>query len=106
MSHEGHRIDVVGLTKLFGDTKALDDLTFSARQGVVTGFLGPNGSGKTTTLRCLLGLVTPTSGTATIGGRHYRDLDDPVRSVSAGSKAPEASRSVVSSVRSISLTRS
>jgi ABC-2 type transport system ATP-binding protein len=79
MTVEGHRIDVVGLTKHFGETVALDDLTFSVRPGVVTGFLGPNGAGKTTTLRCLLGLVTPTSGTATIDGRYYRDLDHPVR---------------------------
>jgi ABC-2 type transport system ATP-binding protein len=83
----GHRIDVVGLTKHFGDTRALDDLTFSVRPGVVTGFLGPNGSGKTTTLRCLLGLVTPNSGTATIDGRRYRDLDAPVRTVGASLEA-------------------
>jgi ABC-2 type transport system ATP-binding protein len=79
MTVEGHRIDVVGLTKHFGETVALDDLSFSVRPGVVTGFLGPNGAGKTTTLRCLLGLVTPTSGTATIDGRRYRDLERPVR---------------------------
>ncbi len=83
----GHRIDVVGLTKHFGTTVALDGLSFSVRPGVVTGFLGPNGSGKTTTLRCLLGLVTPTSGTATIDGRHYRDLADPVRTVGASLEA-------------------
>ena len=85
----GHRIDVVGLTKHFGDTVALDGLSFSVRPGVVTGFLGPNGSGKTTTLRCLLGLVTPTSGSATIDGRHYRDLDDPVRTVGASLEASD-----------------
>lgn len=83
----GHRIDVAGLTKHFGDTVALDDLTFSVRPGVVTGFLGPNGSGKTTTLRCLLGLVRPNGGTATIDGRAYRDLDDPVRTVGASLEA-------------------
>ncbi len=83
----GHRIDVVGLTKHFGETVALDDLTFSVRPGVVTGFLGPNGSGKTTTLRCLLGLVTPTSGTATIDGRPYRDLEHPARTVGAALEA-------------------
>ena len=69
MVQEGHRIDVVGLTKRFGEVLALDDLTFSVRPGVVTGFLGPNGAGKTTTLRCLLGLVTPTAGSATLDGR-------------------------------------
>ena len=84
---EGHRIEVAGLGKRFGDTIALDDLTFSVRPGVVTGFLGPNGSGKTTTLRCLLGLVEPTSGTATIDGRRYRDLEQPVRLVGASLEA-------------------
>ncbi|MGZ5417936.1 MAG: ABC transporter ATP-binding protein [Nocardioides sp.] len=87
MAGGGHRIDVVGLTKHFGETVALDDLTFSVRPGVVTGFLGPNGSGKTTTLRCLLGLVTPTSGTATIDGRPYRDIEHPVRTVGAALEA-------------------
>jgi ABC-2 type transport system ATP-binding protein len=84
---QGHRIDVEGLTKTFGTTRALQDLSFSVRPGVVTGFLGPNGSGKTTTLRCLLGLVTPDAGTATIDGRPYRDLTDPVRSVGAALEA-------------------
>lgn len=89
MAVGGHTIDVAGLTKHFGDTVALDGLSFSVRPGVVTGFLGPNGSGKTTTLRCLLGLVTPTSGSATIDGRHYRDLDDPVRTVGASLEASD-----------------
>jgi ABC-2 type transport system ATP-binding protein len=84
---QGHRIDVQGLTKTFGTTRALQDLSFSVRPGVVTGFLGPNGSGKTTTLRCLLGLVTPDAGTATIDGRAYRDLPDPVRVVGAALEA-------------------
>jgi ABC-2 type transport system ATP-binding protein len=83
----GHTLEVAGLTKHFGATVALDDLSFTVRPGVVTGFLGPNGSGKTTTLRCLLGLVTPTAGTATIDGRHYRDLEDPVRTVGASLEA-------------------
>jgi ABC-2 type transport system ATP-binding protein len=87
MRVEGHRIDVVDLTKRFGTLTALDHLSFSVRPGVVTGFLGPNGSGKTTTLRCLLGLVTPGSGSATIDGRHYRDLDDPLRTVGAALEA-------------------
>ena len=72
-----------GLTKRFGTTLAVDGLSFDAPPGVITGFLGPNGAGKTTTLRMLLGLVTPTAGTATIGGRAYRELPDPARSVGA-----------------------
>jgi len=87
MVQEGHRIDVVGLTKRFGEVLALDDLTFSVRPGVVTGFLGPNGAGKTTTLRCLLGLVSPTAGTATIDGRAYRDIHQPLRTVGAALEA-------------------
>jgi ABC-2 type transport system ATP-binding protein len=89
MAVQGHRIDVVGLTKHFGETVALDDLTFSVRPGVVTGFLGPNGAGKTTTLRCLLGLVTPTSGTATIDDRHYGDLERPVKVVGSALEASD-----------------
>jgi ABC-2 type transport system ATP-binding protein len=87
MVREGHRIDVVGLTKRFGTVLALDDLSFSVRPGVVTGFLGPNGAGKTTTLRCLLGLVSPTAGTVTIDGRAYRDIPDPLRTVGAALEA-------------------
>jgi ABC-2 type transport system ATP-binding protein len=60
---------------------AVTDVSFSARRGAVTGFLGPNGSGKTTTLRILLGLVTPTSGQALVDGRAYRELADPARLV-------------------------
>jgi ABC-2 type transport system ATP-binding protein len=76
-------IQVHGLTKRFGDVLAVDDLSFEVGQGSVTGFLGPNGSGKTTTLRMVLGLVTPTAGTATIAGTPYRDLVDPIRHVGA-----------------------
>jgi ABC-2 type transport system ATP-binding protein len=87
MMPEGIRVDVVGLTKMFGTFKAVDDLTFSVQPGMVTGFLGPNGAGKTTTLRCLLGLITPTAGTTTIGGRAYRDLADPIGTVGAALEA-------------------
>ena len=87
MVQEGHRIDVVGLTKRFGEVLALDNLTFSVRPGVVTGFLGPNGAGKTTTLRCLLGLVTPTAGAVTLDGRAYRDIEHPLRTVGAALEA-------------------
>jgi ABC-2 type transport system ATP-binding protein len=87
MRREGIPVEVAGLTKMFGTFKAVDDLTFRVEPGVVTGFLGPNGAGKTTTLRCLLGLVAPTAGTATIGGRHYRDLRDPIGTVGAALEA-------------------
>jgi ABC-2 type transport system ATP-binding protein len=76
-------ITVQGLTKRFGDVLAVDRLDFAIDEGTVAGFLGPNGAGKTTTLRMLLGLVAPDAGTATIGGRPYRELPDPVRRVGA-----------------------
>ena len=76
-------IEVASLTKRYGGVVAVDDLSFRAEPGRVTGFLGPNGAGKTTTLRALLGLLHATSGTATVLGRRYADLDDPVRTVGA-----------------------
>ncbi|MEO3758780.1 ATP-binding cassette domain-containing protein [Mycobacterium sp. B14F4] len=76
-------IELAGLTKRFGRTRAVDGLTCSIEPGVVTGFLGPNGAGKTTTMRLILGLDHPTSGTATIDGVPYRRLADPLRSVGA-----------------------
>ena len=76
-------IELAGLTKVFGDTRAVDDLTCTIEPGVVTGFLGPNGAGKTTTMRMILGLDHPTTGTATIGGKPYRELTDPLRHVGA-----------------------
>jgi ABC-2 type transport system ATP-binding protein len=77
------QIVVSGLTKVYGNVRAVDNLSFVVEPGRVTGFLGPNGAGKTTTLRMLLNLVTPTAGTATINGRRYADLTDPVRHVGA-----------------------
>lgn len=76
-------IELTGLTKDFGRTRAVDDLTCTIEPGVVTGFLGPNGAGKSTTMRMILGLDHPTSGTATIDGRSYRELADPLRTVGA-----------------------
>jgi len=76
-------IEVTGLTKTFGSTTAVDDVTFTVRPGIVTGFLGPNGAGKTTTMRLILGLDRPTAGTALIGGRPYRELQRPLRTVGA-----------------------
>jgi len=76
-------IQLAGLTKRYGARVAVDDLTVTIHPGRVTGFLGPNGSGKTTTMRCILGLARPTSGTATVLGRPYRELDRPMRRVGA-----------------------
>jgi ABC-2 type transport system ATP-binding protein len=78
------------LTKQYKQLRAVDDLSFQVRAGRVTGFLGPNGAGKTTTLRMLLNLVKPTAGTATIGGRRYIDLEDPIRHVGAVLEASSA----------------
>ena len=76
-------VRVSGLTKRYGMTAAVDDVTFSVRAGTVTGFLGPNGAGKTTTLRLLLGLAEPTSGEALVFGRRYATLAAPARCVGA-----------------------
>ncbi|EFL30628.1 nodulation ABC transporter NodI [Streptomyces viridochromogenes DSM 40736] len=76
-------IEVQDLTKEFGTARAVDDLTFRVLPGRVTGFLGPNGAGKSTTMRLVLGLDRPTAGCATIGGRAYRALREPLRHVGA-----------------------
>lgn len=76
-------IELRGLTKRYGDTVAVDDLTFEVRPGRVTGFLGPNGAGKSTTMRMILGLDQPTEGQALIDGRSYRSLNEPLRHVGA-----------------------
>ncbi len=76
-------IEVDGLTKRYGSTLAVDDLSFSVPQGTITGFLGPNGAGKSTTLRAILGLVRPTAGSTTVLGHPYRDLERASRRVGA-----------------------
>lgn len=76
-------IEARALTKRFGRTLAVDDLSFSVRPGRVTGFLGPNGSGKSTTMRLLLGLDRADGGTSTFGGQRYVDLRQPLREVGA-----------------------
>ena len=76
-------ISIQNLTKRYGSVLAVDDVSFDVQPGRVTGFLGPNGSGKTTTLRILLGLAAPTAGMATIDGLAYHQLADPVRQVGA-----------------------
>ena len=74
-------IQVHNLSKAFGRTLAVDELSFEVPRGTVTGFLGPNGAGKTTTIRMLLTLVQPTSGRALVNGRPYSSLERPARHV-------------------------
>jgi ABC-2 type transport system ATP-binding protein len=74
-------IELSRLTKRFGPVIAVDDLSVTVSPGRVTGFLGPNGAGKTTTMRIILGLDAPTSGTALVGGRRYRQIIRPLRQV-------------------------
>ena len=74
-------ITVENLTKRYGSTTAVQDVSFTVQPGSITGFLGPNGAGKSTTLRMLTGLTPPTSGTATITGKRYADLPNPGRVV-------------------------
>lgn len=76
-------IEVRSLSKRYGDTVAVDDLSFQVRPGVVTGFLGPNGAGKSTTMRMILGLDRPSHGQALIMGREYPTLGNPLRLVGA-----------------------
>src|SRR5215510_499122 len=76
-------IEAKDLTKMYGDKRAVDDLSFVVRPGIVTGFLGPNGSGKSTTMRLILGLDAPSSGDVTVNGKHYREHVAPLHEVGA-----------------------
>ncbi|SDP91326.1 ABC transporter ATP-binding protein [Lentzea jiangxiensis] len=76
-------IEAIGLTKRYGRTVAVDDLSFTVQPGRVTGFLGPNGAGKSTTMRMILGLDRPTAGRVLIDGKSYTDLKRPLRTVGA-----------------------
>ena len=71
------------LTKRYGTTLAVDDLSFDVLPGRVTGFLGPNGAGKSTTMRMIMGLDAPATGEVTVNGTHYRSHDRPLREVGA-----------------------
>jgi len=68
-------VQVEGLTKLYGEFVAVNELSFSVRPGEVMGLVGPNGAGKTTTLRCLAGIIPPTRGTVRVGGHEPRLFD-------------------------------
>ena len=76
-------IEVTGISKRYGDTLAVDDLSFEVKPGQITGFLGPNGSGKSTTMRMIMGLDNPDAGEAKINGRAYGGLAWPLREVGA-----------------------
>jgi ABC-2 type transport system ATP-binding protein len=76
-------IEVRGLTKRYGGTLAVDDLSFDVEPGKVTGFLGPNGAGKSTTMRMMLGLDRPTAGQALVNGRSFASYAEPLREVGA-----------------------
>jgi ABC-2 type transport system ATP-binding protein len=95
MIHANH------LTKRYGSTVAVDDVSFTVRPGRITGFLGPNGAGKSTTMRMILGLDTPTSGSVTVNGTPYRQLADPLTVVGAllDAKAVDGGRSAANHLR-------
>jgi ABC-2 type transport system ATP-binding protein len=76
-------IEAEGLSKRYGKTLAVDNLSFSVQSGRVTGFLGPNGAGKSTTMRMILGLDKPSGGSVRIDGKRYRELHNPLRTVGA-----------------------
>ena len=76
-------ITAEALTKRYGTTTAVDELSFTAQPGMVTGFLGPNGAGKSTTMRMVLGLERPTAGTVTVDGHRYADLPAPLHTIGA-----------------------
>jgi ABC-2 type transport system ATP-binding protein len=76
-------IEARGLTKRYGGTLAVDNLSFTVKPGKITGFLGPNGAGKTSTMRLILGLDRPTAGTVTIDGKPFGRLSGPMGQVGA-----------------------
>ena len=76
-------IEAYNLTKSYGETTAVNDLTFTVKPGIVTGFLGPNGSGKSTTMRLILGLDAPTQGEVKVNGKRYPEFPAPLHEVGA-----------------------
>src|SRR5215831_17805482 len=101
-------IEAKGLTKRYGETVAVDNLSFSVEPGRITGFLGPNGAGKTTTMRLILGLDRPTSGTVTVNGRPFGQLAWPMREVGAllDAKAVHGGRSAYNHLLCVAQTNS
>jgi ABC-2 type transport system ATP-binding protein len=99
-------IEARGLTKRYGTTTAVDDLSFTVEPGRITGFLGPNGAGKTTTMRLILGLDRPTAGAVTVNGKPFAQLAYPMREVGAllDAKAVHGGRSAYNHLRCLAET--
>ena len=99
-------IEAIGLSKRYGNTVAVDNLSFTVPAGQVTGFLGPNGSGKSTTMRMILGLDAPTSGSVTVNGRPYTGYRRPLFEVGAllEAKAVHGGRSARDHLRCLALS--
>jgi ABC-2 type transport system ATP-binding protein len=76
-------IEARSLSKRYGDTVAVDDVSFTVRPGIVTGFLGPNGAGKSTTMRMIMGLDRPTAGSVTVNGRPFAEHANPLQQAGA-----------------------
>jgi ABC-2 type transport system ATP-binding protein len=104
--HDGTMIEVTNLTKRYGATTAVDDLSFRVEPGTVTGFLGPNGAGKSTTMRMILGLDRPTSGSAIVNGRSLHDHAAPLSELGAllEAKAVHPKRSGRNHLRALATT--
>ena len=99
-------IEARGLSKRFGATVAVNQLSFTVQPGMVTGFLGPNGAGKTTAMRLILGLDYPSAGTVSINGRPYQQLASPMREVGAllDARAVHGGRSARNHLRCLAQT--
>jgi ABC-2 type transport system ATP-binding protein len=99
-------IEAQDLTKRYADVTAVDGISFTVRPGIVTGFLGPNGAGKSTTMRAILGLDRPTSGTATVNGRSFRDAAAPLTELGAmlEAKAVDKGRSARNHLLAVAAT--
>jgi ABC-2 type transport system ATP-binding protein len=99
-------IEIRSLTKTYGPTTAVDDLTVTIRPGLVTGFLGPNGAGKSTTMRAIVGLDRPTSGEVLVAGRRYAEHPAPLQEVGTllDARAVHPGRSALSHLRALAAT--
>jgi ABC-2 type transport system ATP-binding protein len=106
VAHRGAMIEVTSLTKRYGETVAVDDLSFTVRPGIVTGFLGPNGAGKSTTMRMILGLDNPSQGRATVNGRPLAEHAAPLTELGAllEAKAVHPQRSARNHLRALAAT--